>query len=336
LIGGNATTSQRIPIGGCACQPILVTTCGIAPTCGGECPEGFTCRDAAFATTAPKDSAAATTSGSMMERPCICEPETPPGACCLPDQTCEQLDVGECQIAGGSFLGFDTPCSDQCSDPGDFEASQCATPFEDISGTGTMLALPDDNGMVVNLGFSFDFYSNTQTTTAVTSNGYLTFGSDLFDFTPDPIPSTLDPNALIAPMWTDLNPGAGGTVQYQQLGIAPNRRFVAQWTAVPEFIIGGSNTLQAILFEGSNAIEFRYGPFTATSASVGTENALGTVGTAVDFATISEGDCIRLTPVAQAPDIAVARALDSRSLFALVMVLAAVAFATMRRMRRSS
>jgi hypothetical protein len=214
------------------------------------------------------------------------------GACCLPDGSCIITDADDCAAQGGTYVGDYTDCGEFL-----YTWEECANPFEDISGSGTELVLGDDDGMVVPIGFSFSFFGNTYTDIAVTSNGYLTFGGDLTDYTNDPIPNTTDPNDIICPFWDDLTPPNGGTIHYQTLGAEPDRVFVAQWTDVPEFPDVGANTFEALLFEGSNCIEFRYGEFTAIlvgDVTVGVENADGTQGTQVDESIIVPGTCIVL------------------------------------------
>ena len=53
-------------------------------------------------------------------------------------------------------------------------------------GTATNVNLGDDDGETVPIGFTFSFYGNDRTTVGLTSNGYLTFGSDYFDWSVDP------------------------------------------------------------------------------------------------------------------------------------------------------
>ncbi len=329
---GATTQGLNFP---CFCQPPRPDFCGTAPECGGACDPGFSCHAGIFTAEGVKGGGdgGAATQGTM--DPCFCIPDTPPGACCLAGDSCEELMAADCSERGGAFFGEGTSCAEaQCSDPGTFTVTNCGTPFEDISGSGTPLVLSDDDGEVVPLGFSFKFYSATQTVVGVSSNGYLSFGPDLTDFTTDPIPDPSDPNSLIAPFWDDFNPSQGGTVHHQTLGSAPNRRFVAQWTDVPEFFNDGTNTFQVLLFEGSNAIDFRYGPFDSSDGEVGVENALGLDGEAIPFGSVTLGACLRLTPPAAAGP-AQAPALDHRALSALVLTLLAIALIGIRRARRS-
>jgi hypothetical protein len=211
-----------------------------------------------------------------------CEPELqciPVGACCLADSCLDSLTQVECEEVGGLYQGDDTLCEGGLV----YAKEDSDNEFEDISGSGIESAASncDDCGEVVPLDFEFNFYGDTHTDIGVSSNGYLTFEEDLEDLedsTNDRIPNTNKPNDLIAPYWADWIPSAGGTVHYQTLETAPNRRFIAQWTKVKHFTDDTTSTFQAILFEGTNCIEFRYGSLTEVSQTIGIENQDGTKG----------------------------------------------------------
>jgi hypothetical protein len=225
------------------------------------------------------------------------------GACCLPDGTClDGVSQLACEGQGGTYQGDNSACGGGFVG---YSISPCGNAFEDISGTGTPLFLTDDSGSVVPIGFTFNFFGVDQATIGVCSNGYLTFGPVLTDFTNDPIPSAATPNDMIAPLWDDFNPGAGGQVYHQTLGAAPNRRFIAQWHNVPQFAAADSNTFQAVLFEGSNTINFRYGVVTAEAVagdySIGVENVDGTQGASVPGNTAANGVCHLVAPVTDPP-----------------------------------
>jgi hypothetical protein len=227
------------------------------------------------------------------------------GACCIDLGgglfDCVVTTASDCAAMGGDYQGDFSDCPATS-----YTVSACNGMFEDIENPdpmgnmGMALGLSDDNGVVLPLGFTFDFFGSPKTTVGVTSNGYLTFGTTLGDFTNDPIPNTLEPNDMIAPLWDDFNPFDGGEVYAGTFGMAPNRAFVASWVDVPQFGgVGDSNTFQAILFE-SGRISFRYLGFSPPSfagdITVGVENATGTAGTSIDAATIMNGDCIDLMP----------------------------------------
>ena len=98
----------------------------------------------------------------------------------------------------------------------DYLLVDCTEPFEDISGSGIVAPTAsgsDDGGDVVSLGFTFKFFDVEHTEIGISSNGYLTFGSDLSDYTNDTIPDIEAPNDLIAPFWDDWYPAMNGIVE---------------------------------------------------------------------------------------------------------------------------
>ena len=223
--------------------------------------------------------------------PCI-----PEGACCFPDiyGTCQIMTEADCIDAGGTYQGDDT----DCGGVGSYTVDSCTNSFFDISGTGAVGPSGDDSGLQVPIGFTFNFYGNDYTDIAMSTNGYLTFGSDWTDYSNDcPIPDDWDPNDLIAPYWddyyVDLSPG---TIYYETFGLAPARQFIVQWDQIRQLGDSDSNTFQAVLYEGTNTIEYRYGLITpegyVCDVTVGIENIDGTVGIDVPAASVVQGDCL--------------------------------------------
>jgi hypothetical protein len=210
-----------------------------------------------------------------------CEPKVqciPFGACCLSGASCQDsYTQAECEEVGGLYQGDDTLCEGGFL----YTKEDLDNPLEDISHTGIKLedvSHCDDCGEVAPIGFEFNFYGDSHTEIGVSSNGYLTFGDDLEDFTNDRVPYTTNPNDLIAPYWDDWIPSEGGAVHYQTMGMVPNRRFIAQWTKVKAYDGDGKSTFQAILFEGTDCIEFRYHNLAPVSPTIGIENEDGTKG----------------------------------------------------------
>jgi hypothetical protein len=200
------------------------------------------------------------------------------GGCCA-GTGCIVLTQADCAAQGGRYVGDYTDCGGLFYDVGQ------GTAFEDISATGSEFAPAetDDGGGEFGLPFTFRFYDVDYTTVGIASNGYLTFSTEWYTTGggwtfPDPTV----PNALIAAFWTDLVPAPGtAPVHTETRGTEPNRRLIVQWTNVPTWSFGGSNTFQIVLFETSNNIEFRYQYFDAWYyrwIEAGIENASGTVG----------------------------------------------------------
>lgn len=155
--------------------------------------------------------------------------------------------------------------------------------FESITETGFLLSLSDDQvSAALPMSFTFEFYGTTYSDVYVSSNGFLTFlpGSDDGCCTGRPIPETGTPDGLIAGWWEDLNPSNGGTIHYETLGVAPDRRFIVQFTDIQHFGGGNPVSMQFKLFEGSNQIEVHYqeAPSDGGPHAAGIENQDGTVG----------------------------------------------------------
>jgi hypothetical protein len=133
--------------------------------------------------------------------------------------------------------------------------------FEDISATGTPLSLGDDQmSGAIPIGFTFTYYGSGYTDVYVSSNGFLSVLAGQYNAccSGQPIPGMGDPNGIISAWWTDLYP-PNGQIDYQTLGTAPTRRFIVQFTDVPECCeTSNRQTHQYKFFEGSNFIEVHY------------------------------------------------------------------------------
>jgi subtilisin family serine protease len=163
-------------------------------------------------------------------------------------------------------------------------------PFVWVDPTGmTALTLGDDHiSSAQTIPFPFVFYSQTNTTVFIGSNGQLGFNSSgLASNANYMLPATGAPNNLIAPYWADFNPAAAGQVYVGTTGTAPNRVFVAAWVNVRHVEdTSASFTVEALLHETTQQIIFQYQDVAPTNAvygggraaTIGVENAAGTVG----------------------------------------------------------
>ena len=102
----------------------------------------------------------------------------------------------------------------------------------DIAGSGTIMTSSDD-GEFTNrpIGFSFDFFDKTYTDVNIQANGFLWFDgtSGATPWIPADLPSTLDPDAVIAPMWVDVDPSSGQFNRGNYL-VGGKSAFIVQWT----------------------------------------------------------------------------------------------------------
>ena len=131
-----------------------------------------------------------------------------------------------------------------------------------LSSIPSSMSSDDQHDVVVDIGFTFNFYGIPYTQLVVSGNGYVTFDiSQASQYSPwainapIPNPGNLPENAIMAP-WQDINTGIGGNIYYGVSGIAPNRVFIVTWCEVPMFSCTSDlHTSQIILFEGSDKIE---------------------------------------------------------------------------------
>ncbi|MFZ4614522.1 MAG: hypothetical protein ACOYNH_12670, partial [Bacteroidia bacterium] len=138
-------------------------------------------------------------------------------------------------------------------------------PVLPLSAGTTITGFTDDNVRgPFPIGFSFCFYGNEYTQFYVGSNNWVGFSAAQ----PGTWVTTAIPNNTIvgatqsAPWncimspWQDINPGIGGNVKYQTLGVAPNRKLVVTFNQIPMF---SCNTLfytsQIVIYETTNIIE---------------------------------------------------------------------------------
>lgn len=158
----------------------------------------------------------------------------------------------------------------------------------DISGTGTLIAAPSDDGFTgpYALGFSLPFYLNSYTDVYVNSNGHLTFGAGGGSLTNQNMPNVSTPNNVMAPFWDDLAPHyVGATIHY--LADVPNSRFIVQYH-VPAYGSVSPYTFydfQAILTPDGNVV-YNFLNVVETDvaqASIGIENIDGTIGLTANF-----------------------------------------------------
>ena len=142
-----------------------------------------------------------------------------------------------------------------------------ADPIIDITGTGQGLSLGDDNmsGMK-NIGFDFTFYDQTFSQVNISMNGFFTFQNNFSvsrsrNYRSETLPATSF-NYSVFPAWSDfIRRSSGNQSPYiQTFGQTADtdQYFVIMWDNVSEYSNGLKSTFQAILYETTNEIAFRY------------------------------------------------------------------------------
>ncbi|MEO8149224.1 MAG: T9SS type A sorting domain-containing protein [Bacteroidia bacterium] len=136
-------------------------------------------------------------------------------------------------------------------------------PFGFISSAGFTSVSLANNAMsgAVALPFNVSFYGRNFSQLFICSNGFVQFGSSsgstgVFGQT---LANAATPNNIIAGVWADLDPGAGGSISYGTTGVTPNRIFTIQFSGVPFkdqlFSSNGNATFQVQLKENGNIAE---------------------------------------------------------------------------------
>lgn len=148
----------------------------------------------------------------------------------------------------------------------------------------------DDGSMTFSLPFSFQVGTKTWTPNdnmVLTTNGYAYFSSlwVTSDSNPDNTKLFSGSPSILAPWWDDVTLEAVGSnpqgqVLAQVRGDPGSRNLVVQWTNVSSYYTatGGQPrqlNFQAIIYEGTNVIEFLYGPATGGPGNVSESASIG-------------------------------------------------------------
>jgi hypothetical protein len=198
--------------------------------------------------------------------------------------------------------------------PPPYTESTVPASCDDVSaGTAVAGVIGDDaTSARLALPFSVPFFGDSMTQFSVSTNGLVQLyasagGRPSAAFSNAPIPTTFEPNGMIAALWDDLEGPPGSAVWTHVLGTAPSRRFVVEWSGFRFLGDGGSTlTFQAKVFE-SGVVELHYCGLTGSdagrasggSATIGLEDALGVDGTQHSFdmpGVIGTTNAIRFTP----------------------------------------
>ena len=154
----------------------------------------------------------------------------------------------------------------------------------EINGIGTETCVGDDVSETVTLPFTFEFYGTVENSITISSNGYLTFGTDGTDYSNDEIPNATEPNSIICPFWRDLRPNGNDWGNVYYYSDETNNRFIVEYDNVSHYNSQNplnNETFQVILYPNGNIL-YQYDTIAQnTSVTIGIENSSGTVGLAL-------------------------------------------------------
>lgn len=214
-------------------------------------------------------------------------------------QTCLTINAGTntttCQ---GSCANLSAVISQSIRATTSYTTSSIAhAPLPYTGGTNAFAFATDDIwSQPINIGFNFCYFGTNFNQCLVGSNGQITFSTALagagngFNIT-TALPSLTDlPGNTICGTFRDIDPSQGGFIRTYTTGVAPCRRFVAYWLAVPHFGNGclgvPTTTFQIVLNETTNDVQVFIDNHTSCAANsngagiVGIQNANATIGNA--------------------------------------------------------
>ena len=138
-------------------------------------------------------------------------------------------------------------------------------PLLNIQNTGTALNLNDDAvSSMQNLGFDFTYYGNTYSQARVAMNGFVTFNPNFNVYNQRNYMSEVIPASgfdfTVFALWSDFidKNNNNGSPYVGTYGDTGSKYWVAGWYNVNEYRNNNLSSFEAILYETTNVIEFRY------------------------------------------------------------------------------
>lgn len=153
----------------------------------------------------------------------------------------------------GQFMEWDNACP--------------TTNFIDISGTGTLYTLNDDDEAPLTLPFPILHQNQLFTTATLGNNGAIVFGTQSAQISFANAAFTAATATGLYPFWDDIGT-AGPGIWVDTLGVAPNRLYVIQWNKEHLGAAGNPLNFELIIEEGTNEIYFVYNDVDAGSATI--------------------------------------------------------------------
>ena len=175
----------------------------------------------------------------------------------IPELICKDVAIALDAAGNATLVQADVIANLIASGENGYTVDQTGT-FAVETITGTAVALGDDSGTAaLPLGFVFNYFGTEYSDIHIASNGYVSFtGAGLGEWIPASLPSGTEPNGMIAVVWDDWSPNIGGTISYEVIGVAPNRKMVVNYDNVPHYSDATTTlTAQLQLHEGTNRIE---------------------------------------------------------------------------------
>jgi hypothetical protein len=157
-----------------------------------------------------------------------------------------------CRLTAFNYIPTDTPIS--------------------LSGEGSTTS--------VTLPFTFMLYGRRYEKAIVSTAGYMSFSGPAAYWDNLPIPDPTEPNSALFGFWDDNYMDGASSAATAVVGTAPNRKFVMEWRNVAvDYDLSKRLTFEMVLSEtGEVVFQYLSSDSTGAAASIGIENATGTIG----------------------------------------------------------
>ncbi|MGW5049975.1 carboxypeptidase regulatory-like domain-containing protein [Actinokineospora sp. NPDC004072] len=206
----------------------------------------------------------------------------------------------ELVVDGAEALDFELPAR------GDSFGHHCVlAPSSYVEGDTPLALTGDDAAASVDLPFDFFYYGSNYRQAHVSSNGHVNFQSRSTAYSNVAIPASGAPNAAIYPFWDDLLLDGQSQVLTKAAGTAPNRAFTVEWRNATLYQQTTTRLDISLTLSENGEIAMSYRNLdadnpreTGNSATVGIENATGTVALqySLNTSSLSNDTTIRFVP----------------------------------------
>lgn len=132
------------------------------------------------------------------------------------------------------------------------------------------------------IGFKFPYYSSSYSNIAICSNGWASLRHNSYTSSSGTIPSSSNPDAVIAPFWIDLDPSVNGNITIKRNNLSAPMNLIITWNSVPfdQPPYQYEQTFEVVLYE-NGSILFQYKSINLTSGinpTIGIEDYNGNTG----------------------------------------------------------
>ena len=154
--------------------------------------------------------------------------------------------------------------------------------YTKLSGFTNSSLLGDDSSKGVKMPFAIKFGSTYYDTLSLCSNGWIGLGytkdSTYVNTLLNTSNTVAKPNPKLCPLWDDFKVDTLGQVKYKTTGVSPNRIFTVEYSYILRWSSTAKFNYQVNLYEGSNIIEYLYGPKLNVSSATNLSASIGMVG----------------------------------------------------------